>query len=175
MGVGGLGHLGIQWSKALGAETYVLTHSPDKEKDAKSLGAKEVIVTTKDDWTKDYQFRFDFILNCTDATDKMDVPSILKTLNIGGQFHIVGIGNSPLPQLPPGAFTANNAKITGSHIGNRQEMQALLKLAADKGIAPMVETVPISEKGCKDVVERVNNNKVRYRFTLTDFDKAFKA
>ncbi|KAH6684985.1 NADP-dependent alcohol dehydrogenase [Plectosphaerella plurivora] len=175
IGIGGLGHLGLQWSKALGAETYALTHSPNKEKDAKSLGAKEVIVTSEDAWTKKYQFHFDFILNCTDAIHKMDVPSLLSTLNIGGELHMVGLGDSPLPQLPAGAFAGNAAKITGSHIGNRQEMQALLQLAADKGLAPIVETLPLSAESCRDAVQRVKDNKVRYRFTLTDFDKAFKA
>lgn len=49
----------------------------------------------------------------------------------------------------------------------------MLKLAADKGIKPWVETIDISEKGCKEAVERVKENKARYRFTLTGFDKAF--
>lgn len=49
----------------------------------------------------------------------------------------------------------------------------MLKLAADKGIKPWVETIDISEKGCQEAVERVKENKVRYRFTLTGFDKAF--
>ena len=49
----------------------------------------------------------------------------------------------------------------------------MLKLAADQKLSPMIETIPISEKGCAEAVSRVANNKVRYRFCLTDFDKAF--
>lgn len=52
-------------------------------------------------------------------------------------------------------------------------MNALLRLAAEKGIKPWVETIDISEAGCKEAVERVKENKVHYRFTLTGFDKAF--
>lgn len=52
-------------------------------------------------------------------------------------------------------------------------MNALLKLAAEKGIKPWVETIDISEKGLKEAVERVKENKVHYRFTMTGFDKAF--
>ncbi len=70
-------------------------------------------------------------------------------------------------------FAPNGAKIGGSHIGSRPEMLAMLKLASDKGIKPMIETVDISEKGCKEAVERVKTSDVRYRFTLVNFNKAF--
>lgn len=52
-------------------------------------------------------------------------------------------------------------------------MLAMLKLAAEKKIKPIIETLPVSEAGCKEGVEKVNDNRVRYRFTLVDFDKAF--
>lgn len=54
-------------------------------------------------------------------------------------------------------------------------MQAMLDLAAEKGVHPIIQQIPISEAGCKEAVEGVKNNKVRYRYTLTDFDKAFGA
>lgn len=68
----------------------------------------------------------------------------------------------------------NGAFIGGSHIGNRQECQEMLKLAAEKGIKSWVEEIQISEEGCKQALERLNNNEPRYRFTLVGFDKAFK-
>lgn len=49
----------------------------------------------------------------------------------------------------------------------------MLKLASEKGIKPMIETLDVSEKGCKEAVERVKANEVRYRFALVNFDKAF--
>ena len=52
-------------------------------------------------------------------------------------------------------------------------MLAMLKLAADKKLKPLIETIPVSEKGCKEAVERLKTNDVRYRVTLTDFDKVF--
>ncbi|KAM0335114.1 hypothetical protein ACHAQA_000150 [Verticillium albo-atrum] len=175
IGIGGLGHLGLQWAKALGAEVYALTHSPHKEKDAKTLGAAGVINTNEKNWAEPWAFHFDFVLNCTDAADKFDLPTYLSILNIGGEFHMVGLGDAPLPSIPAGAFAGNAAKLTGSHIGNRQEMQAMLKLAGEKNITPMVEKLPLGGEGLKEAVERVKNNKVRYRFTMTEFDKAFKA
>jgi alcohol dehydrogenase (NADP+) len=68
---------------------------------------------------------------------------------------------------------ANGSSIGASHIGSRPEMLAMLKLAAEKGLKPLIETISVSEKGCKEAVERLKTNDVRYRFTLTDFDKVF--
>jgi alcohol dehydrogenase (NADP+) len=86
---------------------------------------------------------------------------------------MVGMPDEALPQLSAGAFAGNAAKLTGSHLGNHQEMEDMLRLAAEKGVKPWVETLKLSEQGCKEAVERVKDNKVHYRFTMTDFDKAF--
>lgn len=173
LGIGGLGHLAIQWANALGAEVYALTHSPNKVESAQKLGAKKVIVTTEENWDKDYKFFFDYILNCSDATHKMDVAQYMSTLKIGADFHLVGLGDEPLPTLPATCFVNNGAKITGSHLGNNQEMNAMLKLAAEKNVRAVVQTIDISEDGCKEAVERMKKGGVHYRLTLTGFDKAF--
>jgi alcohol dehydrogenase (NADP+) len=115
------------------------------------------------------------ILNASDATHKMDLAEYMQTLKVGGDFHMVGLGDEPLPSLAAMHFTTNGARITGSHLGNHQEMEEMLQLAADKGIRPVVQTIDISEEGCKEAVERVQNGKVHFRLTLTGFDKAFKA
>jgi alcohol dehydrogenase (NADP+) len=71
-------------------------------------------------------------------------------------------------------FVPNGCYMGASHIGNRPEMLEMLKLAADKNIKSWVETIDISEDGCKSAVERVKNgDNVRYRLTLTNFDKVF--
>ncbi|CAP66542.1 uncharacterized protein PODANS_4_9480 [Podospora anserina S mat+] len=173
IGIGGLGHLALQWAKALGAETYALTHSAHKVDDAKKLGAKDVIVTTEEGWADKNKFKFDMLLNCADATHKFNMADYFGTLKVGGEFHMVGIPNEPLPEMTAMAFVQNGVKLTGSHLGNHQEMDAMLKLAAEKGVRPVVQTVQISEEGCKEVVEKVKEGNVKYRFTLTGFDKAF--
>lgn len=97
----------------------------------------------------------------------------LDLLRPGADFHMVGLPDAPLPPLRAQLFAANAPKLTGSHLGNRREMEALLRLAADKGIRPWVETVDVSEDGCRRAVERLHDNNVAYRFTLVGFDKAF--
>lgn len=167
VGIGGLGHLGLQWSKALGAETYALTHSAArKADDAKRFGAKDVIDTTQKGWAESWKFKFDFILNCSDMTSEFDMKTYLSILKIGGEFHMVGLPDKPLPEMMAQMFASNAAKLTGSHLGNHQEMEAMLQLAADKNLGPQVEMINISEAGCKEAVERVYNNKVSYRLVL---------
>lgn len=170
---GGLGHFGLLWAKALGAEVYALSHSPNKKEDALKLGAKEFIVTSEKDWAKNYAFEFDMILNTADMTHTFKIQEYMSTLNVNGEFHNVGLPDEPLPTMMAQDFTPNGAKMGGSHIGSRPEMFAMLKLASEKNIKPVIETLDISEKGCAEAVERVQKNDVRYRFTLTGYDKVF--
>jgi len=174
VGMGGLGHYAVLWAVALGAEVYVLSHTPGKREDALKMGAKEFTVTSEKDWQKKYPFTFDFILNCADATDKFDLPAYFSTLKVMGKFHNVGFGDKPLPQLMAQDFAPNGCYIGASHIGNRPEMLAMLDLASKQEIHSWISTVPISAEGCKEVVERVYNNKdVRYRLVLNNFDAEF--
>lgn len=173
LGVGGLGHFGLLWAKALGAEVWALSHTPNKESDARKLGADHFVLTTKDKWWEELAFTFDFILNAADMTNEFNLADIMSTLRVHGTFHNVGLPDKPLPELTAFDFAGNGARLTGSHIGNREEALAMLKLAAEKNVNPMIETIDISEAGCKEAVERVKTNKVRYRATLTGFEKAF--
>ncbi|KAK8088142.1 alcohol dehydrogenase (NADP+) [Apiospora hydei] len=175
VGLGGLGHFGVMWANALGAEVTVISHSPNKKDDALKLGAKHFVNSGDKDWAKPLAFKFDFVLNAADMTHTFDLDSYLSILKVGCQFHQVGLPDEAIPNLKPQQFMANGSSIGASHIGSRPECLAMLKLAAEKKLDPMVETIPISEKGCAEAIERVKTNKVHYRFTLTDFDKVFGA
>ena len=171
---GGLGHFGVLWAKALGAEVYVISHSQSKKEDALSLGAEDFINTREKNWAKPWKFTFDLILNCADATDKFNLAEYFSTLKVNGTFHMVGFPDNPLPKLMAQDFAPNGCFLGASHIGNRPEMLAMLELASKQNIKGWVETIDISEQGCKEAVERVyKNDNVRFRFTLVNFDKAF--
>ena len=173
VGIGGLGHFALLWASALGAETYAISHSPSKKEDALKLGAKEFISTSDKDWAKKWEFTFDFVLNTADMTHTFNLTEYMSTLAVNGTFHNVGLPDKPLPQMMAQDFMSNGSHISGSHIGSRPEALAMLKLASEKNIKPFVETISISEKGCKEAVERVKKNEVRYRFSLVGFDEAF--
>jgi len=174
VGLGGLGHFGVLWAKALGAEVYVISHSPNKKADALSLGAKDFICSKDKDWAKPWKFTFDFIINCADATDKFNLSEYFSTLKVNGTFHMVGFPDNPLPTLMAQDFAPNGCFLGASHIGNRPEMLAMLELASKQNIKSWIQTIDISEKGCKEAVERVyKNDNVRFRLTLVNFDKVF--
>ncbi|KAI9834442.1 MAG: hypothetical protein M1826_002596 [Phylliscum demangeonii] len=175
VGVGGLGHFAILWAAALGADVYVISHTADKEKDARALGAKHFIDSTKSDWAKPYAFTFDFILNTADVTNTFNMTDYMSTLNVGATFHNVGLPDQPLPSLKAQDFVSNAAAISASHIGSRTEAIEMLKFASEKGLRPIVQTIDLSAAGCKEAVERVHKNDVRYRFTLVNYDKVFGA
>jgi alcohol dehydrogenase (NADP+) len=150
----------------------VISHSPSKKDDALKMGAKEFIVNDKDDWHEPYAFTFDFILNTADMTHQFNLSQYFSTLKVMGKFHNVGMPDHPI-SLKLQDFASNGCYIGTSHIGNREEMLDMLKLASTQNIKSWVETIKISEAGCKEAVERVKNNKVKYRFTLIGYDEVF--
>lgn len=170
---GGLGHFAVMWAAALGAEVYVISHSPSKKEDALKMGAKHFISSGEKDWAKPYAFTFDFILNCADMTHEFNLDDYLSTMKVHGKFHNVGLPDQPLPQMKAQQFMPGGYYIGASHLGNREEMIEMLKLASEKNIKTWVETLDISEKGCAEAVTRVKKNDIRYRFTLTGYDKVF--
>ena len=167
------GHFALIWARALGAEVYAISHSPDKKDDALRLGAHHFISTAEKDWQKPYAFTFDFILNSADMTHKFDLDAYMSTMKVMGRFHNVGLPDEPLPAMQAQQFMPGGYYIGASHIGNREEMEAMLKLASEKNLKGDIETRNISAETCKEVVEGVKHNKVRYRYTLVGFDEVF--
>jgi alcohol dehydrogenase (NADP+) len=173
VGIGGLGHFAIMFAHALGAEVTAISHSPDKKADALALGANHFVSSREADWAKPLAFEFGFVLNSADAGDRMNIKDYISILAVNGKLHHVGLPDGPLPQLMAQDFAANGSSMGTSHIGCRPEALAMLKLVAEKKLKPVIETVDISEDGCRRAVQGVNDNKVRYRYTLTGYDDAF--
>lgn len=173
VGLGGVGHFAVLWAAALGAEVTVISHSTRKKDDAIKLGAKHFVVNSEKDWAKPLAFKFDFVLNTADVTNELNLRDHLSILKVNAMFHQVGLPDKPV-SINIFEFLPNGSGITASHVGSRPEALAMLKLAAEKKAIPMIETLSISEAGCKEAVERVKKNDVKYRFTLVDFDKVFQ-
>lgn len=89
LGIGGLGHFGLMWAKALGAEVWALSHSPNKKEDALALGADHFVCTKDEKWAEPLAFTFNFILNCADMTHEFDLSTYMSTLAVQGEFHNV--------------------------------------------------------------------------------------
>lgn len=176
VGIGGLGSMAIQIANALGAkEVVAFSRTSDKKEDALKLGASRIIATKEDpDWSKSNAATFDIILNCASFGKGVNFDSFFGALKLGGKY--VNVSAPPLDELislSPRNLIFGGFSIVGSVIGSMKEANELLKLYADNNLAPWIEKVPISEEGVHTVMNRINVSDVKYRFVLTDYDKAF--
>ncbi|GAA6001198.1 hypothetical protein JCM10207_007457 [Rhodosporidiobolus poonsookiae] len=164
IGVGGLGHFAIMFAAAMGAEVIAFSHQEDKLVDAKKMGAADAVLTTKEKWNEPYALKFDFILSTIDNASAMPLTDLVSMLYVNGRLHIAAMPDDELPAFQSQALAGNGATIGVNHIGNKVEAEAMLKFAAEKGIKPWKEVIPMSEvaKG----VQGVKNNTVRYRYVM---------
>ncbi|KAI5289223.1 hypothetical protein KEM54_004210 [Ascosphaera aggregata] len=173
IGLGGLGHFGVMFARALGAEVWVISRTRAKEEEAKKLGAHGFIATAEKDWFKDHRFSFDIIINCANSSKGFPIDDYLSMMDVHGRFITVGLPEDG--QARPSAMVPfkNGVLMGSSHLGNRREMLEMLQLAADHGIKGWVEEVPINAENLAKCVQRMLKGDVRYRFTLTGYDKEF--
>ena len=173
VGMGGIGHYGVMFAKALGAETWAISRTRAKEADARKLGADGFIATAEADWEKPHKFSFDLIINCANSTKGFDLDKYLSMMDVHGRWVSVGLPEEEGPVIKPQSLIANGVLMGASHLGSRREMLEMLQLAADKGLKSWVEEIPIGEAGLKEAITRMQKGDVRYRFTLTGYEKAF--
>lgn len=175
IGIGGLGHLALQFAKALGAKVIAFSRSSSKKDEAFKLGADEFVATGEDkEWFTKYHDSIDFLLNCASGVDGLDVDAYMSTLTVNSQF--VSVGLPPVKdtfEMSPFTFLNNGGSFGSSLLGSRTEALEMLQLAADKGVKAWVEEIPISEKNVEVALTRCNEGDVRYRFVFTEYDKAF--
>jgi uncharacterized zinc-type alcohol dehydrogenase-like protein len=160
VGLGGLGHLGVKFLKALGAEVTVVSHSASKQQDATRLGADDFIATSDPGALARNARRFDFILDTVSAVH--DYGAYLRTLRRDGTMVLVGLPG-PIP-LDANALLDGRHRLAGSMIGGVRETQEMLDLCAEKGITSDIEEIAIQDVNA--AFERVLRSDVRYRFVI---------
>jgi len=165
VGIGGLGHYAIMFAKALGAEVFAFSHTPSKKSDATELGADHFICSGDKDFQEKHQMTLDLIVSTADVYADVPLESYLSMLDLHGKYISVGLPDKPFPPITPFTFVSNACFFGGSHIGSKKEALQMLALAAEKGIKPWIEEMPMSK--AKEAVEGVKTNKVRYRYVLT--------
>ncbi|MBJ7593440.1 MAG: NAD(P)-dependent alcohol dehydrogenase [Candidatus Dormibacteraeota bacterium] len=160
LGLGGLGHMGVKFLKAMGAGVTVLSHSPGKKEDALRLGADDFEATADDDVFDKNAGRFDFILDTVSATH--DYNAYLRLLRRDGTMVIVGLPDAST--LEPGALINKRRRLAGSVIGGIREIQEMLDFCAEHGIASDIEAIRIQD--INEAYERTMRSDVRYRFVI---------
>lgn len=161
MGLGGLGHMGVKFAAALGAEVTVLSHSPSKEADAKAMGAHHFVVTKDGEWHKHLKKKFDLILNTVSAD--LDLEPYLSTLATDGTLVIIGLPGKPY-SFSAGTMLDGRRSIAGSMIGGMPELQEMMNFCGEKQIVSDVEV--IAPDYINKAYERTVASDVKYRFVI---------
>ena len=169
VGVGGLGHFGVLFAKALGVEEVVgISRKTDKREDSLKLGCDSYIATDDDkDWATKWQNHFDIIIS-TVSSAKMPFQEYVGLLTYNGTMVQVGAPESNL-SLNAFALIPQRRRLAGSIIGSPKEIREMLQLAADKQIKPWVQQRPMKE--ANQVVVDMGDGKARYRYVLTNEEK----
>ncbi|ABD90415.1 NAD(P)-dependent alcohol dehydrogenase [Rhodopseudomonas palustris] len=161
VGLGGLGHMGVKFAKALGAHVVMVTTSPEKGKDAIRLGADEVLVSKDANAMAKAKGSFDFLLNTIPVGH--DANPYLQLLKLDGAMVMVG-ALTPLDPIVGGNLIHGRRSIAGSGIGGMPETQEMIDFCAEHGIVSDVEMIRIQD--INKAYERLLKNDVRYRFVI---------
>jgi len=161
MGLGGLGHMGVKFAVAMGAEVSVLSHSPSKKADALAMGAKHFIDTSISGALKPLNKSFDLVLNTVSAF--LDINEYLDLLKLDATLVVIGLPGRPY-EVSAGALLNGRRRIAGSMIGGIAEMQEMLDFCGKHSIVSDVEIV---EAGYANTAyERTIASDVKYRFVI---------
>jgi uncharacterized zinc-type alcohol dehydrogenase-like protein len=162
VGIGGLGHMGVKLSHAMGAKTVAFTTSEKKRADARALGADEVIVSRNRDEMKGHAGSFDLIINTVAASHDLD--AYTRLLKTDGTMVLVGVPEDPHPSPDIGALIFKRRSIAGSMIGGIAETQEMLDFCAERDIVADIEMIPIQK--INEAYERLLKSDVKYRFVI---------
>ena len=161
VGMGGLGHMGVQIAAALGAEVTVLSHSAAKRDDALRLGAIDHVVTSEPGAFDGTRNRFDFVLNTVAVP--MDFEAYMNSLRVDGVLCNVALPKEPFT-APVRAFTNHRRSFVGSLIGGIAETQECLDFCAEHRIGAEVEVIAADR--INEAFDRMMRSDVRYRFAI---------
>jgi uncharacterized zinc-type alcohol dehydrogenase-like protein len=161
IGVGGLGHLAIQFARALGYEVTAISSSPAKREQALAFGADHFLVSGDQAGMDEAVFSLDLLL-CT-ANGRFDWDPFLNILKKNGRLVLVGFPDVAFNSTD---LVAHQLSISGSFIGSRARMREMLSFAQAHGITPVVERMPLAQ--VNEAIQRVRENKARYRIVLVN-------
>ena len=161
MGLGGLGHMGVKFAVAMGAEVTVLSHSPNKESDAKAMGAHHFVSTKEASNLEPLAKSFDLILNTVSA--ELVIGDYLNLLKLDGTLVVIGLPGKPY-EVHVGTLLNGRRSIAGSMIGGIPEMQEMLDFCGEHSIVSDVEVIKADY--INEAYKRTVASDVKYRFVI---------
>ena len=162
LGMGGLGHMGIKFAKAMGAEVTLFTRSASKAEEGRRQGADHVIVSTDAAQMKAAAGQFDFLLDTIPV--QHDLNPYLETLRFDGVHILVGLIEPVDPALHAANLVMKRRVLAGSLIGGIAETQEVLDFCAEHGITCDIEMLDI--KHINEAYSRMIAGDVKYRFVI---------
>ena len=161
IGLGGLGHMGVKFAVALGAEVTVFSHSPAKESDAKSMGAHHFVSTKDINNLKKLEKQYDLLLNTVSAD--IDLEPYLQMLKLDGTLVVIGLPGKPYT-INAGTLLGQRRSLSGSMIGGIAQLQEMLNFCGEKSIVSDVEV--IQSDYINIAYDRTVASDVKYRFVI---------
>jgi len=162
VGLGGLGHMAIKLAKGLGAEVTLFSRTPGKEKDALSLGADAVIISTDEKQMTSASGKFDLIIDTVPYVH--DVNPYVATLNTNGTLVLVGYLGGLEPILNTVPMIMGRKSVAGSLIGGIAETQEMLDFCGEHNIVSDIEIIKMQD--INEAYERMIKSDVKYRFVI---------
>jgi uncharacterized zinc-type alcohol dehydrogenase-like protein len=163
VGIGGLGHMALQFARVFGAEVTAFSTSAAKEEEARKLGAHHFVNTRESKAMKEVAGSLDFIVSTINADQDWGV--YIQALRPTGTLCFVGVPPSPVAvQAFP--LIAGIRSISGNNIGSPFRIKEMLDVAARHGVKAQTERFPMAKANA--AVEKVKKNKVRYRAVLAN-------
>jgi uncharacterized zinc-type alcohol dehydrogenase-like protein len=163
IGIGGLGHIAIQFARTFGADVTAFSTSADKEEEARSLGAHHFVNSRESKALKEIAGSMDFILSTINADQDWGV--YLQALRPTGTLCFVGVPPSAV-SFQAFLLVGGQRAISGSNIGSPHQLREMIDVAARHGVKATTEAFPMAK--ANEAIEKVKKNKVRYRAVLTN-------
>lgn len=161
VGIGGLGHMAVQFANKWGCEVFAFSSSAGKEAEVKALGAHHVINSRDNAAMAKLAGTLDFILVTVNVA--LNWPAYLSVLAPRGRLHFVGAVGEPLA-IPVFPMIAAQKSLSGSPLGSPVTTGDMLAFAARHGVAPVTETFPMSK--ANEAIAHLRAGKARYRIVL---------
>lgn len=164
LGVGGLGHLGVQWSRAMGFETVAIARGAGKAEEATQLGAHHYIDSTAQDVAAELTRLGGAAVVLATANNADAMAATVGGLGPAGELVVVGVTGDNLPISPIDLINAGRS-VTGHPSGTARDVEETLHFALLSGVRAKVEEMPLAEAA--QAYEAMDTGRARYRMVLT--------
>lgn len=164
LGVGGLGHMAIQYARRMGLEVIVIGRGNEKKAAALQLGGHQYIDSARDDMVSSLKDAGGVNVIIATAPDSDTISSLLPALSPQGSVMLLGTGKTPLT-IMPGMMIGGERRITGSYVSTPAETEDALRFSTLFDVLPVTELMPF--EAANEALKKLKTGNVRYRIVLT--------